>query len=125
MTPDLARAMTSETLADAKDSILAVFGILPALFERATTGPLVREAQRHLVQFCLQPVASLLAVEASAKLGTAITIDCIRPLGAFDQGSRARAFGTLIEALAAAKAAGLTAEELQTTFGKVAWDDDG
>jgi hypothetical protein len=125
MTPDLARAMTSETLADAKDSILTVFGILPSIFERTTTGPLVREAQRHMIQFCIQPIASLLAEEASAKLGTEIKIDCIRPLGAFDQGSRARAFGTLIEALAAAKAAGLTAEELQTTFGKVAWDDDG
>src|SRR3546814_433361 len=69
VTPDLSRAMTAETLSAARDSICTAFGVLPSLFASAAQGPLVREAQRHLAQWTLQPMAALLGEEASEKLG--------------------------------------------------------
>ena len=84
-----------------------VYGVLPAWLDSATTGPLVREAQRHLAQWALQPVAALMAQEASDKLGTAVTIDVMRPLQAFDAGGRARAMSQIVEAMALAKEAGV------------------
>lgn len=80
------------------------------------TGPLVREAQRHLVQFCLQPIAEIVAQEASEKLGTKVTLDLVSPLQAFDQGGRARAFATMIDGLAAAKEAGLSPEAIKAAL---------
>lgn len=111
LSPDLSKSMTAETLAANRESICAVYGVLPALFHRQTTGPLVREAQRHLAQWVLQPIAETIVEEASEKLGGAIDLDCISPLQAFDHGGRARAFGAMIDALAAAKAAGLSPAE--------------
>jgi len=107
ITPDLQRAMTKETLAAARDSISAAFGVLPGLVNPATTGPLVREAQRHLAQWQLQPIAELLAEEASAKFATTVSIDTMRPLQAYDAGGRARALTAIVGALAAAKEAGV------------------
>ena len=79
VTPDLSRAMTREVLDQARDAILAAFGVLPALFNAATTGPMVREAQRHLAGWALQPIAELLAEEASAKLGApSQSTSCVR-----------------------------------------------
>ena len=40
LTPDLSRAMTRETLAAAQDAICGVYGVLPGLFNAATTGPM-------------------------------------------------------------------------------------
>lgn len=114
LSPDLRNAMTKETLDAARDAICAVFGVLPALMSPATTGPLVREAQRHLAQWMLQPICELIAEEASDKLGGNVELDCISPLQAFDHGGRARAFGAMIDAMAAAKAASLT--ESETAF---------
>ena len=111
LSPDLKSAMTAETLAAARDSICGVYGVLPALMNPATTGPLVREAQRHLAQWVLQPICELIAGEASEKLGGNIDLDCISPLQAFDHGGRARAFSAMIGALAEAKAAGLSQSE--------------
>jgi hypothetical protein len=85
--------------------------VLPSLFYRQTTGPLVREAQRHLAQWVLQPICELIAEEARTKLGGPVDLDCISPLQAFDHGGRARAFGAMISALSEAKAAGLTPAE--------------
>ncbi|NNF24651.1 MAG: hypothetical protein HKN63_07615 [Rhodobacteraceae bacterium] len=48
-----------------------------------------------------------MAEEASAKLGTSITIDVMRPLQAFGAGGRARAVSLVIDALAAAREAGV------------------
>ncbi len=79
LSPDLSKTMTSETLAAAREAICAAFGILPGLFNRAATGPLIREAQRQLCAWTLQPLAELLADEASTKLGTAVMIDVGRP----------------------------------------------
>ncbi len=83
------------------------FGVLPALLNPSTTGPMVREAQRHLAQWTLEPLCKLIAAEASAKLGGAVVIDVLRPLQAYDAGGKARAFGAMVGALAEAKAAGI------------------
>lgn len=110
MTPDLERAMTAETLEAARNGVQAAFGVLPGLFVSQAQGPLVREAQRHLAQWTLQPIAELLAEEATAKLGGGVTIDTMGPTQAFDAGGSARAFATLVQGLAQAKEAGIDAK---------------
>jgi hypothetical protein len=107
LTPDLSRAMTRESLEQARASVSMAFGVLPAMFNGAVTGPVIREAQRHLAQWTLQPLAELLAEECSAKLGQPVQIDCMRPLQAFDTGGKARALGAIIKALAEAKEQGI------------------
>lgn len=107
MTPDLSRAMIKESLESAKGAIETVFGVLPSLSNRSATGPLIREAQRHLAQWTLQPIAVMIAQEASAKLAVPVTLDVMRPLQAFDAGGRARTLKATIDALAAAKEAGI------------------
>lgn len=121
VTPDLSRAMTQETLSAARDAICGAFGVLPALFSSAAQGPLVREAQRHLAGWTLQPIAMLLAEEASEKLGSEVSIDVMRPVQAFDVGGRARALQTIIQALAQAKEAGLAPGELNAALTQVNW----
>ena len=107
VTPDLSRAMTRETLDASRGAICAAYGVLPALFAANAQGPLVREAQRHLAQWQLQPIAQLIAEEASEKLGAEVKIDTMRPLQAFDTGGRARAAVGIVQALAQAKEAGI------------------
>ncbi|ATX64448.1 phage portal protein [Roseinatronobacter bogoriensis] len=107
LTPDLQRAMTRETLDQARAAILMAYGVIPAMVNPSATGPVIREAQRHLAQWTIQPLAELLAEECSAKLGAAVTIDCMRPLQAFDTGGKARALGAIIKALAEAKEQGI------------------
>ncbi|MEM1072985.1 MAG: phage portal protein [Pseudomonadota bacterium] len=107
LTPDLSKAMTRETLSAARDSINLAFGVLPGLASPATTGPLVREAQRHLAQWVLQPIAEMMAEEVGEKLGQDVRIDVMRPLQAYDAGGRARAFAGLVQGMALAKEAGL------------------
>lgn len=114
--PDLSRSMTAETLAAARDAICGAFGVLPGLMNPATTGPMVREAQRHLAGWVLQPMAELLAEEASAKLGAAVMIDVGRPLQAFDAGGRARALAQIIEAMGRAKELGLTPAQMESAL---------
>lgn len=43
---------------------------------------MVREAQRHLAQWTLQPMAEQMAEEATDKLGSTVTLDTLRPLQA-------------------------------------------
>lgn len=117
LSPDLRNAMTTENVAGARDAIASAFGVLPGLFSPQTTGPMVREAQRHLVQFTLQPIAEVIAQEASAKLSSKVEIDVITGSQSYDQGGRARAFATLIEGLMNAKAANLTPEQLKFALG--------
>lgn len=122
VTPDLHRALPLEALAAARAAICAAFGVLPALFDPATTGPLVREAQRHLAQWVLQPMAELLAEEASDKLGVPVRLDTLRPTQAFDAGGAARALAALVEAMARAKEADLPPEALASAFARLDWD---
>ena len=107
LTPDLAKAQAVAMLAAAQGSIALAFGVLPGLLNAATTGPMVREAQRHLAQWTLEPIAKLIADEASTKLGGAVSIDVVRPLQAYDAGGKARAFSAMVGAMAEAKAAGI------------------
>ena len=121
LSPDLSRSMTRETLDAARDGVCAAFGVLPGLFNRATTGPMVREAQRHLAGWVLEPLGQTLAQEAAEKLGGPVRIDIGRPLQAFDAGGRARALSALIEAMGRAKELNLSADEMNTALLAVNW----
>ena len=119
VTPDLSKAMTKETLVVAKASVEMVYGVLPGLSNVSTTGPLVREAQRHLAQWALQPVAVMIGQEASEKLGGKVELDVMRPLQAYDAGGRARTVTAVVQALATAKEAGIDPE---TALKLVDWE---
>ncbi|MDR4306968.1 phage portal protein [Chelatococcus sambhunathii] len=121
LSPNLERTLADKLLTDAKSEIYGVFGILPGLLNPATTGPLVREAQRHLAQWVLQPIAQLMAEEATAKLGTSVLIDVVRPAQAFDHGGKARALGAMLQAMATAKEAGLAPETVKDALGFIDW----
>ena len=123
LSPDLERSMTAESLSAARDAIATAFGVLPALFAPAAQGPLVREAQRHLAGWTLQPIAMLLAEEASQKLGADVMVDVLRPVQAYDAGGRARALATIVQALAQAKEAGLAPGDLNAALTLVNWGD--
>jgi hypothetical protein len=116
LSPDLSKSMTAESLEAARNAISMAFGVLPGLHNQAATGPAIREAQRHLAGWVLQPIAELLAEEASAKLGGAVMIDLGRPLQAFDAGGRARALSQLIEAMGRAKELGLSPDQLNSAL---------
>jgi hypothetical protein len=77
---------------------------------------LVREAQRHLAAWTLQPVAMLLAEEATAKLGGPVAIDTLRPLQAYDAGGRARAMLSVVQALAMAKSGEVSQADMNAAF---------
>ena len=119
LTPDLSKAMTTESLDAARGAIALAFGVLPAMLNPAATGPLVREGQRHLAQWMLQPIAAHIAEETTDKLGQTITLDILRPLQAYDAGGRARAAAGIIQALTAAKDAGV---DPNTALKLVNWD---
>ena len=126
VTPDIERSMSVETLEAARGGILAAFGVLPALFSSNAQGPLVREAQRHLASWTLQPVAMLISEEASEKLAAPVFIDCLRPVQAWDSGGRARALATIVQALAQAKESGLSPDQVNTALTLVNWgSNDG
>ncbi|HEU5019891.1 MAG TPA: hypothetical protein VFT69_18180, partial [Pseudolabrys sp.] len=116
LSPDLERSMTRETLDAGRDAILGAFGVLPGLFNGTTTGPMVREAQRHLAQWTLQPIATLLAEEATEKLGGTVTLDLMRPLQAYDAGGRARAMLSVVQALAMAKQGEVSPADLEAAL---------
>lgn len=98
LTPDLSRVAAPELWRGAQGAVLAAFGVLPALINPAVTGPVVREAQRHLSQWTLEPLGKLLAEEATAKLGAPVSVDLVRPLQAYDVGGKARAVLALVNA---------------------------
>ncbi len=110
LSPDLRNSMSIEALDRSRNAIAMSYGVLPALLNDQTTGPLVREAQRHLAQFQLQPIAELVARECSDKLGGTVTLDAISGTQAFDSGQASRSFATLVQGLAMAKEAGVDAK---------------
>ncbi len=123
LTPPLREAAVVETLGAAQAAICGAFGVLPGLVNPAATGPMVREAQRHLATWTLQPIAELVAEEARAKLGAPITIDVHRALQSFDAGGSARALVGIMQALARAKEAGLSGAEISAAFGALDWNE--
>lgn len=122
LTPDLSKAMTRETLAAARDGINMAFGVLPAWTNPATTGPAVRECQRQIAQWTLQPLAAMIAEECADKLGSPVSLDVMRPLQAFDAGGRARAFGGMVQALAMAKEAGIDGQTVEDALKFIDWE---
>ncbi|KIZ43353.1 MULTISPECIES: phage portal protein [Rhodopseudomonas] len=110
VSPDLERSLAIEALAAARESVAMAYGVLPSLFSAATTGQLVKQAQQHLAQWSLQPLANLIAEEATEKLGGAVAIDVMTGTQAFDTGAASRSFQMLIAGLAAAKDAGVDAK---------------
>lgn len=123
LSPDLSKSMTSETLTAAREGILMAYGVLPSLANRASTGPAVREAQRQLAIWTLQPIAALLAEEATNKLGAVVEIDTIRPLQAFDAGGRARALSAIVKTMAEAKEAGIPSADVSSAMRMVDWKE--
>ncbi|WP_374292558.1 hypothetical protein [Paenirhodobacter enshiensis] len=123
LSPDLSRTLANSLLIEAKGAILSAYGVLPGWFNATTTGPLVREAQRHLAQWVLQPIAMQMAEEASRKLGGRVLIDVVRPAQAFDAGGKARALSTMVQALAQAKEAGIEGAALQDALSFIDWAD--
>ena len=123
VTPDLQGSMAVQSLAEARGAIFAAFGVLPAMFASNAQGPLVREAQRHLAQWILQPIANVMAEEASTKLASTVAIDVVRPAQAFDAGGRARAFGAMVTALTQAKEAGLDPQAVEDALSFIDWAD--
>ncbi|WP_424987990.1 phage portal protein [Microbulbifer sp. S227A] len=107
LSPDLQKATHVEALAAAQDGVALAYGVLPSMLTRSAQGNAIREGQRHLATWTVQPMADLMAEEATRKLGEPVTIDVMRNLQAFDTGGRARALKTIIDAMAAAKAAGV------------------
>jgi len=125
LTPDLAGAQPLEALAMARDSVCCAFGVLPWLFAANGQGPMTREAQRHLIVYCLQSIGESIAEEASAKLGARVGVDLMTLTTSFDARGHTRAIATLVSALAMAKTAGLTAEETATAFKALDWSEAG
>jgi hypothetical protein len=123
VTPDLQGSMAVQSLTEARGAIYAAFGVLPAMFAGNAQGPLVREAQRHLAQWVLQPIAQVMAEEITAKLASPVTIDVVRPAQAFDAGGRARAFGAMVQALTQAKEAGLDPQAIEDALSFIDWAD--
>ena len=107
LSPDLQKATHVEALGAAQDGVALAFGVLPSMLTRSAQGNTIREGQRQLAVWTIQPIADLMAEEVTAKLGGTVTIDTMRNLQAFDVSGRARAMKTIIEAMAAAKAAGV------------------
>lgn len=50
----------------------------------------MREAQRHLCQWTLQPIAKLPVEEGSENVGVRVMINALRPVQAYDVGGRGR-----------------------------------
>jgi phage portal protein BeeE len=123
LTPNLKDSMLVDVLREAKSAILNAYGVLPALLSSQATGPVVREAQRHLAQWTLTPIAVVMASECASKLGET-TIEVSAPLHAFDAGGRARALSGVIASLAMAKEANLTDEQMKAALAFAGVDPD-
>lgn len=122
LTPDIQGVQPVNNVETARGAICGVFGVLPTMLALDAEGPAIREGQRHLAQWTLQPVAELLAEEATAKLGNSVEIDVMRPTQSFDAGGASRALQGLVEAMAAAKAANLPPEALAGALQKLDWN---
>jgi len=59
----------------------------------------------------LQPIANLIAAEASEKVTSDVTIDVMQPLRAFDAGGRAWAASQVVQLQSLAKESGVNVED--------------
>ena len=81
---------------DAHNAILAAAGVPPQLFA-AGPSQAAREAFRYLLHATINPIASMLELEASRKLGFPTKLD-FTALSAADITGRARAFQSMVGA---------------------------
>ncbi len=116
LTPDVDKSKALEAHKAATAAVMLAYGVLPAMASNNATGPVIREAQRHLAQWTLQPLARMMEAEASDKLGHVVSLEVLRPLQAYDAGNRARAASAIIGALATAKQAGITIPDVQAAM---------
>ena len=65
----------------------------------------------------------MLAEEATAKLGSEVMVDVLRPVQAYDAGGRARALATIVQALVQAKEAGLAPGDMNAVLTLVNWGE--
>lgn len=84
---------------------------------------MIREAQRHLDQWTLEPIATLIAEEATEKLGSPVKLDVAHPLQAFDTGGRERALGAIVKVAAEAKSAGVS-DDFTKALALVDWKSE-
>jgi len=117
LTPDLQKAEASTLLESSRGAVAEVFGVPRAFFNPASTGPVFREVQRHLVQYTLSPLAKLISDEASTKLGGAVSVDVETPTQAYDTGGRARALSGIVKAMAEAQEVGIDPEKAMKLVG--------
>ena len=122
LTPDLHRAEADALWSRARGAVAECFGVPAAYFNPASTGPVFREVQRHLVGYTLNPIGKLIADEATAKLGGTITIDMETPLQSYDTGGRARAMSAIIKSMAEAQEAGIDPAKAMQLVG---WTSQG
>jgi hypothetical protein len=121
LSPDIEKSEILGAHDRARDAICASYGVDPSILSSMANGPGLREAQRHLAMWVLQPIAGLIGAELGDKLGTPVSLDVVRPLQAFDAGGRARAFKTILDGIASAKAAGLAEAEIAAALRLVDW----
>src|SRR5699024_11132775 len=122
MTPDIARAGLPASHALTRSGLVSCFGVLPALLDPQASAQAIREAQRHLAQWTLQPIAGRMGDEITAKTGQKTTVDVVQAVHAYDGAGRARALATTIDALAAAKEAGIPIETVLAMQSAGNWD---
>jgi hypothetical protein len=119
LTPDLSKALLDKTPDQARDQINAAFGILPGLNNKATTGPMVREAQHHLASWTLQPMARQRKPRISWATRSHWTL--CGPYRRLAVGGGQRTVTELVKALAEAKAAGVDGFDVDKALTIVNW----
>lgn len=82
---------------EAQAAVLGAIGFHPAFLNAAANGDALKEAQRYVLHFLLQPAALFLAEEIQAKLGVSPTLD-FSALRAADIRAKAQALGTMVGA---------------------------
>ncbi len=123
LTADVNKIAPREMLEASRNAVAMAFGVLPIAFHHAAMGPAIREVQRHLAGWTLQPIAALMAEELEEKLGAPVKIDVMRATQAYDVSAKARAVSTYLEALATARQNGLLPGEVQEALSRVAWEE--
>src|SRR5699024_6447966 len=110
------------TAADVRGQVLASLGVLPSLLDPGTTAQAVREGQRHLAMWTLQPIADRIGQEIKRKTGQDVLLDVVEGSRAYDAPGLARALHVRIKAIADAKEAGLSEAEIQAALSGGVYD---
>lgn len=111
LTPNIAPAGLLDAHGRMQPAILGAFGVHPALLDPSATAQAIREAQRHLATWTLQPIADAMGQEITRKSGAEVRLDVIEATQAYDVGGRARAVSARVDAYLKAKEAGLSPQE--------------